>query len=149
MRFNPALQGPLMRALCPHFEKLSLRLPAGPLHQVSVEAVYPGPTNMALAIRFHVAPLGHTFAKHGPLSHRCSSLSWWLDSKVLQGSGTLRTFVREASPRLLRKGSVAWGFLGTLSSPCSLLGLCHLALCYSSPLSIFISSLASNSLEFA
>lgn len=61
-----------MRALFPHFEKLSLRLPAGPLYQgtqVSVEAVYPGPTNLALVIRLQVAPLGHTFAKHGPLSH--------------------------------------------------------------------------------
>lgn len=55
-----------MRALCPHFEKLSLRLPAGPLHQgtqISVEAVYPGLTNLALVIRLQVAPLGHTFAK--------------------------------------------------------------------------------------
>ena len=98
-----------MRALYPHFEKLSLIMPAGCLDQEYLLKQELTQNLPGTGHRLRVPPLGCTFAKHKLLSFWCGSPFLWLDSKyprILELQGHLS--IREASQAPAEGSSGAW-----------------------------------------
>lgn len=115
-----------MRALDPHFEKLFLRKPAGRLTRRSTRYLLKQELAQDLP------------AWHWPDAGCCLWATPLPNTTVAHHPGGLTPSapgsVREASPMPVKR---------RFPGPCYLCGLRHLALCYSSPSSIFISHLAS------